>query len=208
MLIYSIHSVGVPPTRYFETIDNNQISNFPGYTGSSNFFDPVAAINFDPISIFIRTINLGGEYSLNDRLSVELGLAYTFFNDNSSYGPNNMYRGWMVEPELKWFFSGEVFKGYYIGPYFRFFDINLTYNQVNFYPYSVSRLKHPIVNFGGGLILGKEWEIGERFILDGFIGPGYLKPNDFVKNNDQIGSYDVEFTGIICRFGFLFGIKV
>jgi len=111
----------------------------------------------------------------------------------------NTFSGLMITPEFRFYPKGNG-KGFYVGGYLKYSNYKLGTSQTNTYALSNSEyndldpqadyygdvnhstreidiksdIDYKLKQFGGGLQLGVQWIIADRFVIDwGFIGFGY-----------------------------------
>ncbi len=111
----------------------------------------------------------------------------------------NNFSGLMITPEFRFYPKGNG-KGFYLGGYLKYSNYKLGTTQTNTYALSndeynaldtqadyyndvnhsakeidiTSNIDYKLKQFGGGLQLGVQWLIADRFVIDwGFIGFGY-----------------------------------
>lgn len=155
--------------------------------------DNVVKLNiFSPI---VKTFNIAYERTLNADNSIQLGVAIT----GTEIG-DTKFSGVQITPEYRFYLSeSEAPDGFYAAPFIRYSNLTLKDD--------VSDSEAELSGFGGGLILGRHWLLGDsdRVSLDVFLGPSYSSGSVEVKSGTD--TFDTgAFDGFGIRFGVTFGI--
>ncbi len=99
-------------------------------------------------------------------------------NDRSNFDHETFRTGSItITPELRYYFNTEHKRGFYLGAFVRYSNFFSDDFTLNYYrsggEMSKIALKGDFNTFSGGLIVGKQFKLGERFSLDCFLG-GHL----------------------------------
>ncbi len=168
-------------------------------------------IKTNPFAAMVYMIPIGVEVFVSPKLSIG---ANTFLI-SSETGVDASYfdqQGFGVSPELRYYFletetKGQKNKVYFGGMYQYEETANTTLDR---YEDPIPGWSHAI---GGSLVFGNQWFFKNRFTLDVFMGPAYMK---YVKNanydtNLAKGGFFLSMTGAKAsgtrvKFGFSIGI--
>ncbi|HHG84716.1 MAG TPA: DUF3575 domain-containing protein [Bacteroidetes bacterium] len=177
-------------------------------------------LKVNPLSLFLATINVQAEHVLNERFSAQIG---TYFggnvipltDDNISQGELKMFG---LTPELRYhtnFDERECPRGLYFAPFLRFRRIIQTYEGPISDPEGLAtrgNLKMRRTNFGGGVLIGCEFIIGDHFALDLFGGPQFSIGKRKLEiscptctGNETAKPTGLDFAGIEIRTGICLG---
>lgn len=120
------------------------------------------------------TVNLGVEYRLADRWTVDVSGNYNAW----SIREGAKWKHWMVQPELRFWncdaFSGHFLATHAIGGQYNFGGIE---NSLKLFGSDLSQLSdHRFQGFafGGGVAYGYAWILGRHLNLEAEIGVGYI----------------------------------
>ena len=109
------------------------------------------------------------------------------FVDISKYGGIN------IVPELRFYRTGqiEILKGFYVAPFLRYMKLKLTSDYV--YNGSSISIDGNFKQIGAGVMVGSQWLLTERLIVDWvIIGPYYASSGfDLVASSDD-PNFDIE----------------
>jgi hypothetical protein len=142
------------------------------------------------LSPIVKTFNVQYEQKVKDNTSFQIGFFYTGASISSTD-----FSGFGITPEYRFYLSStNAPEGVYVAPFIRYQSFTLT--DDSFAPSEAS-----LSNFGGGLILGKQWIFKEKVVLDTFIGPTYAAGSVNVKSGS--GTFD---TGSLNGFGLRIGV--
>ncbi len=113
------------------------------------------------------TINLGVEYRVGDRTTLELSGNYNPW----TFGEGKQWKHWMVQPEFRMWMR-EAFAGHFFGLHAHYADYELNRLPKPFSPYM---REHGFdgTAVGAGLSYGYRWNLGRRIALEATIGVGY-----------------------------------
>ena len=139
---------------------------------------------FSPI---VKTVSVFYENAFSENKSAQLGFFYT--GTSTGFG---------ITPEIRFYLSETVApEGFYAAPFIRYQNFDLTEE--------ITDSKATLSNFGGGLLIGKQWLFKERIVLDAFIGPSYVSGSIKVENSGT--DEDIFVTGVLDGFGVRAGLS-
>ena len=159
-----------------------------------NTFAQDNAIKINPLSAAVATGNIQYEKAIGESQSFQLGLFYTGIKVTDT-----KFAGFGVTPEYRFYLGDKgALNSFFVAPYVRYQNFSLTEE--------VSSSKATLSNIGGGLILGRQWLIGESFVLDLFLGPNYSSASVKVKSGSENDLDTGVFgSGIGVRWGICLG---
>lgn len=121
------------------------------------------AIKVNLLSPVVRTINLSYERVISENGSIQLGFFYT-----GAKVSDVKIDGFGLTPEYRFYLSSTPApNGFYVAPFLRYINFKAedqTDNTIN---------KATVTQFGGGVVVGRQWVFKERVTFDLFIGPKY-----------------------------------
>ena len=162
-----------------------------GSTSSVQAQQHVIKLNlFSPI---VRTVSGFYENAFSETTSAQLGFFYTGISIDDTE-----FSGFGITPEVRFYLSETTApEGFYAAPFIRYQNFDLTIEDTN--------ARATLSNFGGGLLIGKQWIFKERIALDAFIGPSYISGSVKVESP---GSDEDDFeTGGLDGFGVRLGLS-
>jgi outer membrane protein OmpA-like peptidoglycan-associated protein/opacity protein-like surface antigen len=116
------------------------------------------------------TINLGAEFRLSDNMSLDLPFNYNPFQ----FSNNRKWKHFLAQPEVRWWFSDETFKGHFLGAHahYAFYNIGNLPNG----PFSQYMQDHRFEGWaaGVGVSYGHRWNFSHRWALEATVGVGYM----------------------------------
>lgn len=161
------------------------------------------AVKMNIFSLAFGTFNVAYERSINDVNTAQLGVFYMGYKIGDT-----KLTGLAITPEFRHYFD-ESLHGFYIAPFLRYQNLSLstenltdidTAGNIVYYDGKAS-----YNSFGGGLIAGHQWVLGDHFTIDIFLGPSYnvgtIKVTEGNEDDFSLGSFD----GFGLRFGLTFG---
>ncbi|HEX8657421.1 MAG TPA: DUF3575 domain-containing protein [Hymenobacter sp.] len=154
------------------------------------------ALKLNLFSLPVKTASVFFEHAVSDQSSVQLGLAYTGF----SVGDTD-FSGFSITPEYRFFLTGEAMQGFYIGPFVRYQNYNLSSEDT--FSGSGQQNEATLSTFGGGINLGYQWIFKQRIVLEPFLRTGYSSGSVKVKSGSD--DYDL---GAFSGFGLLPGLNL
>lgn len=155
-----------------------------------------SALKINLFSLPVKTGSLFFEHATSDQSSAQLGVAFTAFSAGGT-----KFSGFSITPEYRFFLTGEAMQGFFLGPYLRYQNYNLT-DEDTFFG-SSQKNEATLNTFGGGVNLGYQWVFKQRVVLEPFLRTGYNAGSVKVKSGG--GSYD---TGSFDGFGLLPGLNL
>ncbi|WP_455590456.1 DUF3575 domain-containing protein [Bacteroides sp.] len=124
-------------------------------------------IKTDLVSDAFQSPNLGAEFSLSNRFTLEASTRYNPFGQNSV----NKKMHWFLRPEFRWWMK-EAFDGHFFGLY------------ASYGIYNVAGMKQPLGPkdrryegdaYGVGLTYGYQWKLARRWRLETSLSAGYIR---------------------------------
>ncbi|MGL5691906.1 MAG: DUF3575 domain-containing protein [Bacteroidales bacterium] len=123
------------------------------------------------------TPNLGVEYALSDKSTLDLGFGYNPWNLHNQKNGNKKLVHWLIDLEYRYWFC-QKFSGHFIGV------------ETLGGKYNISRYKLPMLfgkdsekyrfqgySIGAGINYGYHFYLGKRWSLETALGLGYLRLN-------------------------------
>ncbi len=143
------------------------------------------------------TINLGAEFGIRDKSSIEVMLGYNPWNLNGSYENNKKLVHRLAKAEYRWWLC-ERFNGHFFGAHALFVNYNISqYNipivgfkkDYRYQGYAVGAG----VSYGYHLMLSSHWGIE----FNAGVGVAYMnyEKKDCVKCGSLVGNYDKWYVG-------------
>ena len=133
--------------------------------------------------------NLGVEFRLGNKWTLELSGQYNPFvwsgsgkidtKWNVEYAEEGrMFKHWMAQPEVR-YWTCEAFNGLFIGAHFFGGEHDITGITYPSFSFGGEKALVPEVRYkgyfyGGGLNIGHQWILGNRWNLEASIGAGYV----------------------------------
>ena len=117
--------------------------------------------------------NIGAEYSVGDRVSLELTAGFNPFN----FGDEKLLKHWVVWPEVRYWFDN-TYNGHFVGIHAVGGQFNLSGWDI---PISVldnlktRRYKGSAI--GAGFSYGYQWELSDKWGLEVTLGLGFVRFN-------------------------------
>ncbi len=124
-------------------------------------------IKINPLSLFAATGSFAYERVISEQMSGQLGVQFTRYSGWVTGG--RPLRGYAITPEFRYYFTDVAPKGFYVAPFLRYRHTSLEGEialQGRQFEGTVE-----ISNFGGGVLIGGQFILGERVSLEGFFGP-------------------------------------
>lgn len=117
------------------------------------------------------TLNIGGEFRINDKRTWTLPIGYNPW----TFSENKKLKHWIIQPELR-FWSCEAFNGFYWGVHAHGGEFNVGGLKLPFgmFP-TLQDHRYQGYFYGGGLGLGYQWILHDRWNLELGIGAGYTR---------------------------------
>ncbi|MEM7162816.1 MAG: DUF3575 domain-containing protein [Bacteroidota bacterium] len=181
----------------------------------SQFADGAVKLNL--FAVVVGQYQLGYEHALNENSSVQLSagiISRTWDGGvdfggglNSSFEQKNS--GFIVIPEYRYYFAGEALKGVYAGAFARYRSSSIEYTTTSGTESTTSEFSRSAV--GGGAILGYQFIISDKVLIDLFLGPQYKSVSttvDVASDDFDLNLLEGESDGVGLRFGLNFGITL
>jgi len=158
-------------------------------------------IKVNLFSAAVATINLSYERAINEKVSAQLGFAYTSVG-NSGLG----YKGYQVQPEVRFYLSEKAAPaGFYVAPFARYRKFDVTSEVTDFNGGTLEE-KASWTSIGGGLVVGAQWLFGNEHVAFGlFGGPAFYSHSWKYENNANEAAFDVRGGG---GFSFRSGVTL
>ena len=151
------------------------------------------AIKINILSPVARTFNIAYEKAISESGSLQLGFYYT-----GAKAGDTKISGFGITPEYRMYLSQTPApNGFYVAPFLRYSSLTLTSTIDG------QKSEGTLSNFGGGVLVGRQWVFKEKVTFDLFIGPRYQSGSVKVKS----GSDNFE-TGFFNGFGVRGGITL
>lgn len=145
-----------------------------------------SALKLNLFSLAVNTGAVSFEQKTGDMTSFQLGAFYTGY----SIGGTKL-SGFGITPEYRFYVTGEALQGFYLAPYLRYQNFNLT-DDTN-YGGSSTKNEASYSTFGGGVNLGYQWVFKQHIVLEPLLRVGYNKGSVNVKSggdNYDLGSFN------------------
>ena|ERR1041385_1829410 len=156
---------------------------------------PTNAIKINLLSPVARTFNIAYEKAINESGSFQLG----FFYSGAKISDTKI-SGFGITPEYRFYLSQTPApNGFYVAPFLRYNSFTAQDNSNN----TVN--KATVTQFGGGVVVGRQWVFKERVTFDMFIGPKYQNTSTKVTSGTDSFSGSL-FNSFGIRGGITLGI--
>lgn len=119
------------------------------------------------LSPLLRSGTVFYEQAINSRSSVQLGAFGSFL-----HAAGTDYTGFGLTPEYRRYLTGEALNGLYVGSYLRVQHFRLAVD-VSDNSGQTTNVTGSLTTLGGGLLVGRQWIFGQRFVVDPYLGVGY-----------------------------------
>jgi hypothetical protein len=100
-------------------------------------------------------------------MSGQLGFLFTRYSGWFTGG--RALSGFAITPEFRYYLTGQAPQGFFVAPFLRYRHTSLV-GDVTVQGRTFEGTLQ-INNFGGGVLIGGQFVLGERFSFEGFIGP-------------------------------------
>ncbi|UYZ63252.1 DUF3575 domain-containing protein [Hymenobacter weizhouensis] len=150
--------------------------------GASAAYGQTTAIKTNLLSPVVRAGSVALERQLKPGTSLQLHAFYTPGTGRILGGTR--VEGYGITPELRFYVGGQQLTGFYLGPYLRYQQFRVveklepcdswfgasgncaTWGQP-------TERRGTLRAFGVGILFGRQWRVGQHFILDPFVGLGF-----------------------------------
>ena len=117
------------------------------------------------------TPNLGVEFSIGKKSTIDISAGYNFFEP----GSGKRWKHWLVQPEYRWWFcerfNGAFIGGHLLGGQFNFAEIDFPFNVFS----DLKDNRYEGEYYGGGVVFGYQWILAKRWSLELAVGAGYVR---------------------------------
>lgn len=158
---------------------------------ASTMYAQQIAVKSNVVYLATTTLNIGAEYAINKKFSVDLSGNFNGWNVG-----DRSWQHWMIQPEGRYWLL-ESFNGHFFGVHAMYLD------------YDVSRLEVPLVDFsrrnqyvgtayGGGVSYGYSLYVTPRFNIEFTAGIGYLNfeyDKTVIRGNTAEGRFTKSYFG-------------
>lgn len=161
-------------------------------------------------SPIVSTWNFGYERALSEKVSVQLGLAYT----TKSYKDTKL-SGYQIQPEVRFYLSEKAAPaGFYVAPFIRYRSLSASaetpvYDPNNSYVQTGTTKEKATWNtVGGGLVVGGQWLFADERIAFGiFGGPAFYSHSYKYEGTATEDNFNFRGTGgFTIRSGITLGV--
>jgi hypothetical protein len=166
------------------------------------------AVKLNLFGLAVGQVQLAYEMALNENSSVQLSAGFVSRTWDVTLGENGADQkdnGFIIIPEYRYYFD-EQLKGLYAGAFFRYKGVTSTVGTSGSNS-DDSETEYTRNVVGGGALVGYQFLVSDKLVLDLFTGPQYKSISQSVKTGDEIDnfSFEGEGDGIGLRFGFNVG---
>jgi hypothetical protein len=120
------------------------------------------------------TPNVGLEYGIGERTTLNLSAGYNPWNLGNSNGSGKKQVHWLVEPEFRYWLN-QRFKGHFFGVHALYAHYNIGgYKRPLLFGKGAEDYRHEGAAYGSGLSYGYQLSFTPRLALEFEIGGGYL----------------------------------
>ncbi len=168
------------------------------------------AVKLNIFSLAIGTYNVSYERALNDMNTAQLGIFYLNWGMGSG-DYKTSFTGLGITPEYRHYFDQSLY-GFYVAPFLRYQNYTLKQDYDDYDDVTMTTTtgtaKGTLQTFGGGVIAGHQWCLGEHFTIDMFLGPSFNAGAVSVSDDSDDPDYQFStgaFDGFGVRWGMTFG---
>lgn len=166
-----------------------EVSDTATYEVNSNF-NLKSNLLYDATATF----NLGAEFRLNDRWSLDIPFSYNPF----TFSNNRKWKHFLVQPELRWW-KNETFEGQFWGIHTHYGIYNVAALPSGPFSQNMKNNRYEGSLIGAGVSYGYRWNISQRWGMEATIGVGYayLDHNKYpcVKCGQDLGNRNKHYFG-------------
>lgn len=117
---------------------------------------------------FVKIASAWYERKITPTASAQIGLVV----EGSKVIGSTRYAGFSVLPEARFYLGGAALRGLYVGPYMQYQRLSL--EQAGDLPAGqTARAEGTLTTVGGGVVLGYQWLLGQRWCINPSLGMGY-----------------------------------
>lgn len=149
------------------------VSTVYGQT-KEHYYLPEYAIKTNALYWATTTPNLGVEFGLSEKLTLDVSGGYNPWND---LGDNKKFKHWLVQPELRYWLC-ERFNGHFFGVHAHYAEYNVSGIDM----LGLDGYRYQGNLFGGGISYGYHWILNKRWSIEATVGVGYAYL-DYTKYN-------------------------
>jgi len=152
------------------------------------------AIKLNLFSPIVKSGSFFYERALTTKTSAQLGVGFTSWGKNDGVKLSGLF----ITPEFRFYPSGNVMNGFYVGPFLRYQNLKIEDKSDGMND------KATLTTFGGGVVVGRQWVFGKVITFDIFAGPSYNTGNVKVTQ----GTDNIDIPGAIDGFGARVGLTL
>ena len=158
---------------------------------SGSVYSQKIAIKSNVLYDITSTINLGAEFRLTDKTTLDISGSYNPWTINSS--TNSKSKFVLIQPEFR-YWKGKSFNGHFFGAHvhYAFYNVggdNWLTNYSNIFSKNdVGKSRYQGFLAGAGFSYGYHWIIGKRWGLEANMGFGYAYLSN--QKHDIFGCFD------------------
>ncbi len=129
---------------------------------------PASGIKTNLLYDATATINLGAEFRLSNRVSLDVPLNYNGW----TFSDNRKWKHFLVQPEVRWWMR-ETFRGSFFGLHGHYALYNVS--ALPSPPFSEYMAQHRFEGWlaGAGVSYGYRWNFSHRWAMEATVGVGY-----------------------------------
>ena len=169
---------------------------------------PGNVIKVNPLGLIFGNVPIFYERRITDNMSGVLGVSM-LMGSVESIGIEYKYSGFGISPELRFYFAGEAPRGFFaaLGGTANFYTETVNFTD----PFGIDPPEeyiNQLTAFGGGVIAGYQWIIGDVFVIDLFGGANYLSVSYTYDEDFAEGLFTggLSFEGVMPRLGASIGL--
>ncbi len=151
--------------------------------------EPSDIIKINVGSVFAKNISLQYERATGSKTSLGVGIRFQPFsslpfqhlvadavNDPDIQIGNIKVGNFALTPEFRYYFGKKALKGFYIAPYARYanYKMEAPVSYASLFTTKTAFFKGNISSFSGGLLLGSQFSLSKKFIVDWWIVGGHF----------------------------------
>jgi hypothetical protein len=124
-------------------------------------------IKINPLSLAGSTGSFAYERVINEQMSGQLGFLFTRYSGWVTGG--RTLSGFAITPEFRYYLTGAAPQGFFVAPFLRYRRTSLE-GDVTVQGRTFEGTLQ-MNTYGGGVLVGGQFVVGERVSFEGFIGP-------------------------------------